>query len=313
MLLIPSPISCLLLYYRWRSTLFQEVPLGLPLLAIGFLQFRRRPYTHQLHSMFFDQWHRCRPCWWPRNATQRTQTYSTARVAPVLKALPVVCRDHCMVEVIQRLAPFQLEVAAISHPRYLYLVIPPPPSPYIPPELLTLNARRAGMIYSILTRHIRGAQLQLRTSEKPAQVVCSRTPPHFLSTRPGHKEYQKSPARKHCTYWWNRIARSPAILKFRMGSPRPTRYGPLPRCFGLCGSSCHREGNGKRTRLLRWRRRKCPAKLAMREHLLIAYAMNVTARHADKRVILGVTASAIIDAQKRRVLGGTDEKWRIVR
>jgi len=51
----------------------------------------------------------------------------------------------------------------------------------------------------------------------------------------------------------------------------------------------------------------------MIEHLLIAYAMNVTARHADKRVILGVTVSAIIDAQKRRVPGGTDEKWRIVR
>ncbi len=51
----------------------------------------------------------------------------------------------------------------------------------------------------------------------------------------------------------------------------------------------------------------------MREHFLSAYAMNVNARRAYKRMILGVTASAIIDAQKRRVLDGADKKWRIVR
>jgi hypothetical protein len=51
----------------------------------------------------------------------------------------------------------------------------------------------------------------------------------------------------------------------------------------------------------------------MREHFLSAYAMNLTARRAYKRVILGVTASAIIDAQKRRVLDGADEKRRIIR
>jgi hypothetical protein len=47
----------------------------------------------------------------------------------------------------------------------------------------------------------------------------------------------------------------------------------------------------------------------MRERFLSAYAMTMTTRRAYKRVILGVTASAIIDARKRRVLDSADEKW----
>ena len=152
MLLIPSPISCRLLYYQWRLTLSQGVPLGPPLSEkMGFLQLRRRSNIHQLRNMFFDQCYRCHLCRWPRNATERTRTYPTAQVAPMLKAPLVVCRDHCAMEVTRRLAAFQLEVAAISHPPYLYLATTPAPlSPYIPPELLTLNARRAGTTWSIL-------------------------------------------------------------------------------------------------------------------------------------------------------------------
>jgi hypothetical protein len=154
MSLTPSPISCLLRYYQWRLTLFQGVPLGLgpPLLAMASLQFSRTSNIHQLRNsnVFFDLCYQCHLYRWPRNATERTRTYPTAQVVQISKAPLVVCRDHCM-KITWRLAACQLEVAAISHPPYLYLATTPaPPSPHIPPELLTLNARRAGTTWSIL-------------------------------------------------------------------------------------------------------------------------------------------------------------------
>src|SRR6266850_2421414 len=97
-----------------------------------------------------------------------------------------------------------------------------------------------------------------------------------------------------------------------MGPPRPTAYGhPLP-CFGLCGSSCLRERSEKRTKPPASRQKKCPARLAMRGHLLSACVMTRTARPEGKRVTLSATAGVITDAQRRRVLDGTDEKRRTV-
>jgi len=164
--------SCLLLYYPWRPILFLEVTLGLPLLAACSLQLRCRPDILQLRNMFSDQ---CNPCHLSRRLTtltQRVHTFPRVRLAPMLTPPLCVSHGHSIVPDTWRLAPFLLEVATIRHPRYLY--------PATTPALPELLARTASAIGIDITQHRRPHQ----TSEKPAQALCSQTPPHFLSTHP---------------------------------------------------------------------------------------------------------------------------------